>query len=125
MIVYDGTLPEETINKERESVEGFLRENADFEKTDQWGRRDLAYEINKKRVGNYCLFLYTSEGAVPGQLEKTLKLNENVLRYLSIRRTEQKAEPAKEKAAEAAEEAPTAEPTSEKGEEKAEEKADA
>lgn len=113
MIVYDGTLPEETLQKEREAVEKFLRENADFEKIDLWGKRELAYEIRRKRVGNYSLFLYTSEATVPGQLEKTLKLNEHVLRYLSVRRAEPKASPAPEKAVEAETEAPAPEPAEE------------
>lgn len=84
MIVFDGTLPDDVLQKEQKQVEDFLKGITDFEKTDIWGKRALAYTIKKKKTGFYCLFLYTGEGDIATALDKQVKLNENVLRYITV-----------------------------------------
>lgn len=84
VVVYDGTLPEETLNKELEDVQSFLESNAQLEKTDAWGKRQLAYEIKKKRTGYYVLYQFAGESAVPAAIEKRFKLDTAVLRYLVV-----------------------------------------
>ncbi len=86
VIVFDGTLSDDVIQKEQKQIEEFLSANADFEKADQWGKKALAYPIKKKRSGFYVLFLFEAEGEVPAALEKHLKLNENVLRIMTVLR---------------------------------------
>ncbi len=83
VIVIDGTLPEDVIQKEQKQIEEFFQSNAELEKTDVWGKRALAYPINKKRSGHYVLFLYKGEGTVPAEFEKFIKLNESILRHLT------------------------------------------
>ncbi|MBN1127395.1 MAG: 30S ribosomal protein S6 [Chitinispirillaceae bacterium] len=84
VIVFDGTLPDDVLHKEQAQIEEFLKQNATFEKTDVWGKRTLAYPIRKKKLGYYCLFLYEAEGTVIAALERPFKLNERVLRFLSV-----------------------------------------
>ena len=84
VIVFDGTQSDDTLRREQTQVEEFLKQNAAFEKADVWGKRSLAYPIRKKRLGYYCLFLYDGEGTAITALERQLKLNENVLRYLTV-----------------------------------------
>lgn len=86
MVVFDGTQSDETLHKEQAQLEEFLKQNASFEKTDVWGKKTLAYTIRKKKLGYYCLFLYEGEGGVINTLERQLKLNELVLRYLTVAR---------------------------------------
>ncbi|MBD3420792.1 MAG: 30S ribosomal protein S6 [Chitinivibrionales bacterium] len=86
MVVYDGTLGEDSLKKEQKAVEDFLREKSEFEAVDVWGKRDLAYEINKKRSGYYCLFLYKSEGGLIAEMEADFRLNASILRFLTVRR---------------------------------------
>ena len=86
VIVFDGTLPDDVLQKEQVRIEEQLKQIAVFEKTDVWGKRSLAYTIKKKKLGYYCLFLYEGEGTVINALEKPLKLNEKVLRYLTVQR---------------------------------------
>lgn len=54
-------------------------------KTEQWGLKTLAYKINKSRKGHYTLI--ESEGPGPAiiELERILRLNEDVMRYMTIR----------------------------------------
>ncbi|MDR0306344.1 MAG: 30S ribosomal protein S6 [Chitinispirillales bacterium] len=84
VVVFDGSLPEDTIQKEQKQLEEFFKSNSEFEKSDVWGKRSLAYTINKKKTGHYVVFYYKAEGAVPGAFEKHIKLNENILRHLSV-----------------------------------------
>ena len=83
MIVFDGTLPDETLQKEQSQIEEFLKQNASYEKTDVWGKRTLAYAIGKKKLGYYCLFIFEGEGGIVGAIERHIKLNEKVLRHLT------------------------------------------
>ena len=83
-VVIDGTLPDDAIEREQGQLEEFFKANAEFEKADVWGKRALAYAINKKKTGNYVIFYYKGEGAVPAAFEKHIKLNENILRHLTV-----------------------------------------
>jgi len=83
-VVFDGTLSDDVIAKEQQQVEKLLNQSAEIEQVRSWGRRRLAYAIKRKRSGVYCLFLYQGEGDVPVKLERMFKLNQNVLRYLTV-----------------------------------------
>jgi small subunit ribosomal protein S6 len=84
MVVFDGTLPEDVLQKEQKQIEEFIAKHAEFEKTDVWGKKALAYPVRKKRSGFYCLFLFSGSGDLASLLEKHHKLNENILRHLTV-----------------------------------------
>ena len=50
----------------------------------RWGKRRLAYEIHKKRDGIYTLLLYQGPGPVVKEVERRMKLNEAVMRVLTV-----------------------------------------
>ena len=54
-------------------------------KTEQWGLRNLAYRINKNKKGHYVLLNVDAEPAAVAEMERNMKLNEDVLRYMTIR----------------------------------------
>ena len=56
-----------------------------IDKTDNWGRRRLAYEIDRHREGTYVLELFTGSGEIVGELDRRLKVADNVLRHLIVR----------------------------------------
>lgn len=58
---------------------------ADVAKIDNWGKRRLAYDIRKQREGTYAVFEVSAEPATIKEFERQLRLNENVLRFLSTR----------------------------------------
>jgi len=65
-------------------------------KMENWGKRRLAYDIGKQREGTYAVFEISAEPAMVKELERQLRLNENVLRFLSTRvPIRKKARPAK------------------------------
>ena len=69
---------------------------AEVVKMENWGKRRLAYDIRKQREGTYAVFEVSAEPAMVKELERQLRLNENVLRFLSTRvPIRKKARPAK------------------------------
>ena len=54
-------------------------------KREYWGLRSLAYRINKNRKGHYMLLGLDAQPASLNEMERQLRLNEDVLRFLSLR----------------------------------------
>jgi small subunit ribosomal protein S6 len=54
-------------------------------KREYWGLRSLAYRIKKNRKGHYVLFNLDAPPAAVNELERNMRINEDVLRYLTVR----------------------------------------
>ena len=54
--------------------------------TEEWGKRKLAYEIGKAAEGYYYFINFEGEGDCPNQLEGVMRIMDNVLRYLVVRK---------------------------------------
>ncbi len=54
-------------------------------KTESWGLRSLAYRIKKNRKGHYVLLNLDAPAPAVHEMERQLRLNEDILRYLTIR----------------------------------------
>lgn len=52
---------------------------------DEWGKRKLAYPINKKSEGYYVLMNFNAEVNVPHELERVYKITDGVMRYLIVK----------------------------------------
>ena len=78
-------LDENRVNEEIEKVSGWIRDlSGEVIEVQRWGKRRLAYEINKKRDGIYTLVLHESPGPVVREVERRMSLDESVLRVLSV-----------------------------------------
>ena len=55
---------------------------------DEWGKRKLAYEINYISEGYYVLMNFDAKPALPAELERNFKINENVMRFMVVNRIE-------------------------------------
>lgn len=55
-----------------------------IEKLDRWGKKRLAYEINDLTEGYYVLVHFTSEPPVVRELERVIKITDEVLRHLLV-----------------------------------------
>jgi small subunit ribosomal protein S6 len=111
-VIIRADLEEEAFRAEMERVKGFIdRFGGTIDKIDDWGRRKLAYPIQKLTEGMYSFITYSSEGDTPKEVEARLRLQENVLRFLTIRRDEN--EPLTAAAAPIMEEKPAEEPQAE------------
>lgn len=54
-------------------------------KTESWGLRTLAYKINKNKKGHYTLFHFDAPHKAIAEMERNMKMNEDVLRYMTVR----------------------------------------
>jgi len=52
---------------------------------DEWGSRRMAYQIDKKRNGYYVNMYFEADGAIIQPLERALQIEDNILRYLTLR----------------------------------------
>ena len=52
---------------------------------DEWGKRKLAYEIQKMREGYYYFIHFEAETTAPAEIEGRLRIMENVMRFLCVR----------------------------------------
>ncbi|MDD2957115.1 MAG: 30S ribosomal protein S6 [Lachnospiraceae bacterium] len=52
---------------------------------DDWGKRKLAYEIQKMHEGFYYFIHFESDSACPAEVEKRIRIMEDVIRYLCVR----------------------------------------
>ncbi len=73
---------QEIVKKATGSLE---KGGAEIYKVDEWGRRRLAYPIEKKNEGFYVLLDYTSTPEVSKELERSFKISEDVMRYQTVR----------------------------------------
>ncbi len=86
MIIIDPSLEERTVQP---SLDQFLKvvttAGGSVDKVDVWGRRRLAYEIDKKAEGIYTVVDLTAEPDAVKELDRQLNLNEAVLRTKILR----------------------------------------
>ena len=52
---------------------------------DEWGKRRIAYEIQKMKEGFYYFIHFEAESTVPAELEQRIRIMDHVLRYLCVR----------------------------------------
>ena len=63
-----------------------LTDNAgEVKKREYWGLRNLSYRMRKNRKGHYMLLNIAAPPAAIAELERTMRINEDVIRYLTIR----------------------------------------
>lgn len=77
---------EEVINDAVNQVQSWVEANqlGQVTKIDRWGRRKLAYEIDKQRDGYYVLMEADIDPANLPELERNLKISSSILRYLIV-----------------------------------------
>ena len=64
-----------------------------IEKTEYWGLRSLAYRVKKNRKGHYSLLNITADHTAISEMERQMSLNDDILRFMTIRVEEHDAEP--------------------------------
>ena len=69
-----------------EKAKGYItRYNGNATEVEEWGKKRLAYEIQKMREGYYYFVHFEAEAAVPGEIEQRMRIMDNVLRYLCVK----------------------------------------
>ncbi len=90
MIIFNPELKEDDLNSENDKILELIRNlGGEVLKTDIWGKRSLAYEMNKKREGYYYINYFRIDTEKITDLENSYKLNDNILRYNILRMKEE------------------------------------
>jgi small subunit ribosomal protein S6 len=92
MYIIDPEAPADRIEKLNEAVGKVIeKEGGTVVRMDDIGRRTLAYEIQKKTEGYYVLFEVNGSGQEILELERRMRVNDMILRYVTIRVDEDRA----------------------------------
>lgn len=76
------------VQKVKETVEG---QSGQVVKVEEWGKRKLAYPVRKHADGYYVFLNISATPAASKEVERILRLNEDVIRYQTVKKTEVKA----------------------------------
>ncbi|MCQ2466284.1 MAG: 30S ribosomal protein S6 [Clostridia bacterium] len=85
MVVLNPSIGEEALNALVENVKAKVEEGATIDTMDVLGNKKLAYEIDDQKEGYYLQFNFSAESTFPKEIERKLKITENVMRYLVVR----------------------------------------
>jgi len=76
---------EETASQIAKIKDVLAKEGAELVATDDMGMRKLAYPVQKNDRGYYTVLFFKGEGAVINELERNLKINEDVIKFLTVK----------------------------------------
>lgn len=89
MYILNADLDEEGIDAVVTRFEDVVKNGGgEIVKTERWGKRKLAYEVNDKIEGYYVLMYFKAPSSVAQELERLLKISDDVLRHLVIKKEE-------------------------------------
>ena len=80
------SLPDEETHKLVEKMKGVLEKSgAALLKTENWGKKKLAYEVRRERKGVFVYFYFKSAGNAIEELERSYRLEDSVIKFLTVR----------------------------------------
>jgi len=72
-----------------EKAKGYItRYNGTITEVEEWGKKKLAYDIQKMSEGYYYFIQFEAEATVPAAVEQDVRIMDNVLRFLCVRKDE-------------------------------------
>lgn len=89
-LVVSAKIEDEDRNATVEAVKGIIEKfGGQNLNVDDWGKKRLAYEIQKMKEGYYYFIQFDADATAPIELEQRVRIMENVIRFLCIRRDEE------------------------------------
>ena len=88
-VILGAKLEDEARAKVLERIKGYItRYNGTVGEIEEWGKRKLAYEIQRQTEGFYYLISFEGDQTTPNGLESELRILEPVLRYLVVKKAD-------------------------------------
>lgn len=85
VVIINATLDDEQINSIVKTIQSLITDNGgEINEVDVWGRKRLAYPIEKAKSGFYVVYRFTSNPEFISKLERMYRLDENVIRFITI-----------------------------------------
>lgn len=80
-----GEMAEDALKALQEKLNGVVAQyKGELILSEDWGTKRMAYKIQKESRGRYSHFVYTGAGNVVAEIERNLRMNDQVLRFLSV-----------------------------------------
>lgn len=84
-VIIDSSLDESSLTAEIEKIESRIKSSGGkIHKLDRWGNKRLAYEISRQNHGYYVFFLFEAAPGLSAEIERNMRINENILRFLTV-----------------------------------------
>ena len=84
-VLINAALDDETIKNLIERIKETITTNGgNILEIEDWGRKRLAYQVKKSKIGYYAIFRFNSPPDIVPKIERNYQLDENILRYLTI-----------------------------------------
>lgn len=85
-VVIDSMLKADEVRNQNDKIVNFISNHGgNIVKVEDWGKRRMAYEIKRKQYGFYLNVRFSGPEALPLLLDREYRLNESVLRFLTIK----------------------------------------
>ena len=88
MFILDPALEDDKKEAAIEAVKEIISSEGEVGNTDVWGMRKLAYPIQKKNEGYYVVIEFKGEPTLPKELDRRLKISDNVMRHIIVNKDE-------------------------------------
>ena len=82
LFIIDPALEDEKKEATIEAVKEIIASEGEVGNVDVWGMRKLAYPIQKKSEGYYVVIEFKAEPTLPKELDRRLKISDNIMRHL-------------------------------------------
>ncbi|MBR5731023.1 MAG: 30S ribosomal protein S6 [Firmicutes bacterium] len=88
MFIIDPVLEDDKKDAVIETVKGIIAADGEVTDTNIWGLKKLAYPIQKKAEGYYVVMQFAASPALPKELDRRLRISDNVMRHIIINKDE-------------------------------------
>ena len=86
IFIINPNLSEEEIAGLVEKFKSLIASAGEVENVDEWGKRKLAYPINKLNEGYYVLIEFSADPGFPQEIERIFKITDGVIKYLIVKK---------------------------------------
>ena len=88
VMVFSLSKGEEAVNALKTKFTDLISKNGTLGEVEEWGKKKLAYEVQKMKEAFYYFIRFEAESTVPAEIESRVRIMDNVIRYLCVRQDE-------------------------------------
>lgn len=102
IFILKSSISDEDIQKIVGKMEGIVKQGSELIATENWGKKRLAYEVSKEKRGVYVLLRFQGKGDIISELERNYRIDDNVIKFLTVKLNKKEIEQLRKKEAAAA-----------------------
>lgn len=86
IFIVNTKIGDEPVKEIVEKIKNLFEKSSQVESIEEWGKRKLAYPIEKVNEGYYVLVKFASDTEFPSELERVYKITDNIIKYLILKK---------------------------------------